>query len=205
VDSTVTVEPDSTVRALADLEELVAARRTSLLVDRDRPVHRDLLERLCRLVFLAPNHKRTWPWRVAVFTGPARADLGEAFVADMLSAAQATGTEVPAAKVDKTRTKYGRAPAIVVVGVAPNDDPVRHAEDLHAAAAGVQNLLLGAQAAGLAAMWSSPPCVDAPTTATFAGFEPGSELVAVVYLGHPNSQPPPTERAAPVLHWHDGA
>jgi nitroreductase len=196
--------PDSHLRALTEFELLVAARRTSLLVDRDRPVARDLLERLCRLVFLAPNHKRTWPWRVAVFTGSARADLGEAFAADLLADARERGTDVPAAKIDKTRTKYLRAPAIVVVAVAPNDDAVRHTEDLHAAAAGVQNLLVGAHAAGLAAMWSSPPCVDAPSTAAMAGFEPGVEFVAVVYLGHPNADPPPVERAVPRIHWHDG-
>jgi len=196
------MNPSSTLPDLSAVEALIVARRTSLLVDRDRPVGRDVLERLCRLVFLAPNHKRTWPWRVAVFTGSARADLGEAFVADLVAAARATGTEPPAAKVDKTLTKYLRAPAVIVIGAAPGESPLRHAEDLHAVAAGVENLLLGAAAAGLAAMWSSPPVIEAMAVNRLAGFEEGCELVAVVYVGHPSASPPDAVRAEPAITWH---
>ena len=32
----------------------------------NRPV-RQLVQRLCRLATWAPNHKKTWPWRFALF------------------------------------------------------------------------------------------------------------------------------------------
>jgi hypothetical protein len=57
----------------AAFERLAHARRSSLLIDRDRPVPRDLVDRLCKLVYSAPNHKRTVPWQIAVFVG-CRAD-----------------------------------------------------------------------------------------------------------------------------------
>ena len=116
----------------ATFERLAHERRSSVLIERDQELPAELVERLCGLVFCAPNHKRTVPWQVAVFTGAAREQLGDVLCADLVAAVP----DVPAAKVDKTRSKYLRAPAIVVVGCRPDDDPIRHRENLAAVAAG---------------------------------------------------------------------
>ena len=183
----------------ATFERLAHARRSSMLIDRDRPVPRHLVDRLCRLVYSAPNHKRTAPWQVAVFVGDARATLGAELCADLVVAKP----DVDEAKLDKTRTKYSRAPAIVVVGCRPDpdDNVARHREDLAAVAAGVENLLLGAAAAGLACLWSSPPAVLAPRTCALAEFAPDSELLAVIYVGWPASPPPSADRPEPSVTW----
>lgn len=178
-------------------EDLATRRRTSLLIDQQRGVPKDLVDRLCRLVFTAPNHKRTAPWQVAVFVGDARARLGTILSGDLVEARPDTAE----AKVEKCRTKYGRAPVVVVVGCQPGEDLIRHREDTAAVAAGVENLLLGATAAGLASFWSSPPVIDAPRTCAFAGFPSGTELLAVVYLGWPTSPPLPPARAAAQVKW----
>lgn len=180
-------------------EELATARRSSLLIDRERNVPDELVQRLCRLVFLAPNHKRTAPWRVAAVTGAGRDMLGERLCADLL-----TLGDVPESKLEKTRSKYGRAPAVVVIGCRPEEDPVRHREDEAAVAAGIENLLLGATAAGLTALWSSPPAVASPATCAACGFPEGTELVGLVYLGWPASAPPAAERATPIVTWLRG-
>jgi nitroreductase len=185
---------------LVAFEQLADRRRTSLLVDADRAVPDELIDRLCRLVFAAPNHKRTNPWQVAVFVDDARATLGEVLCSDLVAAV----ADVPEAKVDKTRTKYLRAPVVVMVGCRPDADPIRRREDQAAVAAGVENLLLGATAAGLASMWSSPPTVVAPRAAALAGFERGSELIALVYIGWPTSPARSGHRAQPVVTWHRG-
>lgn len=167
---------------LAEAESLIGARRSSMVLDRDRPIDNALLDRLCALVPMAPNHKKTAPWRIAAFTGDRRAALGEAFKIDCIRCAD---EDLPESKLEKTRTKYLRAPAVIVVGCAPAPDEIRHREDLYACAAGVQNLLLGATAAGLISLWSSPPAIEAETVSRLASFPPGTELVAVVYVGHP--------------------
>jgi nitroreductase len=56
---------------------------------------------------------------------------------------------------------------------------------LHAVAAGVQNLLLAATAAGLASFWASPPDNASPRVLSLCGFEDGSHIVGVIYLGWP--------------------
>ena len=185
--------------ALPDLEtftELVRARRTSMLVDPTRDVPPALIEQLCELATWAPNHKRTWPWRFASFSGEARFGLGEAFVADLRE--RGVGDE---GKHAKTLTKYGRTPAVLVVGCAAHDHPTFHDENRDAVAAGVQNLLLGATAAGLASFWSTPPLIDSARALDLCGFEPDVRIVAVIYLGWPNAHPaPPARPSAPVRH-----
>ncbi len=64
-----------------DLEvvgRVIAARRTSLLVDRDRPVPAELIDHLCGLAVWAPCHTRRWPWCFASLPGEARRRLGVA-------------------------------------------------------------------------------------------------------------------------------
>lgn len=170
-----------------------------MLVDPTRPVPDELIDRLCELATWAPNHKRTWPWRFAAFRGDSRLVLGEAFVDDMTD--REIGDE---GKHTKTRTKYSRTPSVLVVGCGAHAHPTFHDENRDAVAAGVQNILLGATAAGLASFWSTPPLIDAPRVLALCGFEPDVRIVAVIYLGWRTTVPEtPTRPAAVVRHVGD--
>jgi len=70
----------NTFDAFADL---VTSRRTNMRVDSERTVPPEIIDRLCQLARWAPNHKHTFPYRFASFTGDARLRLGEAFADDM--------------------------------------------------------------------------------------------------------------------------
>ena len=185
----------SDLDALDALDALVRARRTSMLVD-DRPVPHDLVTRLCELATWAPNHKRTWPWRFALLEGDARARLGEAISAAM----DANGD--PPEKVAKARGKYLRTPATLVVGTAAGDSPTRTAENRDAVAAGIQNLLLGATAAGLASYWGSCPKGAESAVTELCGWAPDTHVTAIVYLGWASSRVEPPARPAPDLTFH---
>lgn len=179
---------------LDEIEALIEGRRTSLLIDSDRAVEEALVERLCRLALWAPNHKRTWPWRIAAFSGDGRARLGRAFADAQVAAGM---TDEP--KLEKTRTKYLRAPTVIVVGATGDAIPDLADENRDAVAAGVENLLLGAHAAGLAAYWSTPPARRDPNVLELCGFDAAVTLVAVIYLGWPTGQRPVPERPALAL------
>jgi nitroreductase len=178
---------------LAAFEHLAWSRRTNLQVDPATPVPLELIEALCDVARSAPNHKRTWPWRFTLFTGDGRAALGHAFAAELLV------RDTEAARVAKSRVKYLRAPAVLVVG-SSSPEPARELEDGYAVAAAVQNLLLAATAAGLASYWSSPPVADAPGVLALAGFPNGTQVVAVVYLGWAIRDMEPPPRPPVVLH-----
>lgn len=166
-----------------DLHHLIRRRRTSMLVDPDRAVPIDLIERLCELAQWAPNHKRTWPWRFAVAVGDGRTRLGEV-IADAM---ERHGD--PPEKVAKARGKYLRTPATLIVGAAPGDSPDRTAENRDAVAAGIQNLLLAATAEGLATYWGSCPKGANDVVVELCGFEPGTHISALMYLGWATTSP----------------
>ena len=175
------------------VDEVIRTRRTSLLMDPDDPVPDELISILLELATWAPNHKRTWPWRFTVITGDARYRLGEAL------AAVAAGAGVPPEKAAKLPTKYARSPAVVLVWVKVDPQPVRAKEDRDAVAAAVQNLLLAATSFGLGNYWATVPEVLEDCVRRFAHLDDDHDLVALVYLGWPtgtapapNAPPPPS-------------
>ena len=151
-------------------------------MDSEHAVPDELIDRLLRVTTLAPNHKRTWPWRFAVLTGPAHDRLGE-LVADY--EARRGGR---AGRVEKARRKYVRSPVVVLIGSAWQPDPVRRVEDRDAVAAGIEHLLLRATAAGLASHWATGTWMGDPAVKAYAGLDADDELVALVYLGWPKGE-----------------
>lgn len=176
---------------------LVAARRTNLFVDNERDVPRELLNQLCALATWAPNHKKTWPWCFAQVTGESRARLGDV-AADAMFRIGDT-----AEKVLKTRTKYLRTPAILVVGSRSGDTPLRSAENRDATSAGIQNILLGATAAGLASYWSSCPKGANDDVANFCGFDSGTFIASLIYVGCPIRTVEAPPRPPAEIHYFD--
>lgn len=177
--------------------EVIRRRRTSLLVDPDAEVPDELIASLIEAATWAPNHKRTWPWRFTVLTGTARYRYGEAL------AAVAASEGVPPEKVAKLPTKYARSPAVVLVWVAIDVDPVRAREDRDAVAAAVQNLLLGATALGLGSYWATIPEALEDATRRFARLDGDHDLVALVYLGWPKGATAPPPRPDAQVTWLD--
>lgn len=175
---------------LGALEAVIAARRTNLRMDPDAPVPAALIERLCALAMWAPNHKRTWPWRFAALTGDARARLG-ALTAEGLAAG---GAEE--AKVAKARVKYLRAPVILAVGCSGESraDEERFGEDRDAVSAGVQNILLGCTAAGLASYWGTGAVTRLESVKKLCRFSPEDLIVALLYIGWPIGEVPIPQR-----------
>jgi nitroreductase len=176
------------------LSQVVRARRSNLRVDPDREVPARVLERLMELACWAPNHKRTHPWRFAVVTGAARARLGEVAAAGL----PRLGLTEPAL-AEKTRRQYLQAPVILVVGAAAHPVPHLHRENHDAVAAGVQNLLLGATALGLASFWKTGAPAEDPAVKELAGLAPEDDIVAFVFLGWPAAEPLPGHRGPPVV------
>ena len=166
-----------------------------MFVESDREVPDEMIAELCGLAQWAPNHKKTWPWRFAYFTGEGRRRLGETMAADMIAADY--GDE---AKREKTRTKYLRTPGILVVGSEPHDNPMLHVENRDAVAAGIQNLLLGATALGLASFWSTPALSRPPQVLDLCGFGPDDQVVGIIYLGWADGRAvdTPERPAAPI-------
>jgi nitroreductase len=101
-----------------------------------------------------------------------------------------------------TRTKYLRSAVNICVAAhsAPDASRERRGEDRDAVAAGVQNLLLGATAAGLNSYWGTGAVVHVPAVKELCGFDPDDVIVAVLYLGWPIGDVPVPPRAPAAVH-----
>jgi len=172
--------------------ETIRNRRSNLNVDQERQVPAELVEEIANLAVLAPNHYRTNPWRFVVLTGTARERLGEIVAREV-----AKQPDVKESIVERNRVQFLRAPTVLVVASAGNDDPIKHLENKYAVAAGIENILIGATAAGLASAWKSGAAmIDPEVTAVVKeelGLEPNDEVVGIVYLGYPIA--PPSSRS----------
>lgn len=162
-------------------------------VDGDRDVDDSTLDVLFELASWAPCHKRTWPWRFCVVRNDARFELGDV----VATAMERHGDD--AHRVQKARTKYARTPVVVVVGSAPGDTPNRTAENRDATAAAMQNFLLAATSQGLATYWGSCPKGADTDVATFCGFEPGTAIMSLTYVGWATDDAVAPDRPAPVV------
>lgn len=175
---------DEPARGEALLEALRARRSIGKV--QQEPVPRRLVERVIEAATWAPNHHLTQPWRFVVIAGAARTALGEIMAASLRARLERADDARAAATLEKERAKPLRAPVLIAVAAVPSPDPtVLAAEEVAAVAAGVQNMLLAAEALGLGAMWrTGAPAYD-PAVRRFLGLPDAAQVVAFVYLGYP--------------------
>lgn len=158
---------------------------------KSEPVPHNIIEELLSAGCQAPNHYKVRPWRFIVLTGSGRNRLG-----DVMANSLAQKTEnLPIEALEKERAKPLRAPLVIAVGVdKPSEPRVSEIENICAAAAASQNMLLAAHAYGLSAIWRTGPSALDPSIKEFLGLALDQYLIAFLYIGYPENLPAPIER-----------
>src|SRR5512143_3401035 len=172
--------------------ELFEALQTRQSVSKVRPdpVPRELIEKLLAAAAQAPNHHKVRPWRFVVLTGAARQRLGDVMAQTYLR----QNPSAPAEAVAVEAARPLRAPALIAVGVdRPSDPKVVEIENVCAAAAATENLLLAAHGLGLGAMWRTGNAATDPDVKTFLGLARDQHLIGFVYVGYPLAEVPPPQ------------
>lgn len=173
-----------------DVIDAIYARRSVSKVTSE-PVSRKLIEKLLAAGAQAPNHYRVQPWRFHVLTGAARERLGDVMAQSLL--ARQPGSPPEALEAERARPL--RAPLLIAVSVdKPALPKVLEVENIAAAAAAVQNMLLAAVNLGLGAMWRTGPAASDLMVKQFLGLEPDQHILAFVYVGYPAAAPEMYER-----------
>ncbi|MDQ3106187.1 MAG: nitroreductase family protein, partial [Actinomycetota bacterium] len=91
------------------------------------------------------------------------------------------------AKLDKERTKLGRAPLVVIVAAVHVDDQkIPWDDQVGATNAAAQNLLLAATALGYGSMWRTGDIVFDLHVKSAIGVSEHDAIVGFVYLGTPH-------------------
>ncbi len=155
--------------------------------------HQNLIRQIIEAGTWAPNHHLTEPWRFFVLQGEARTALGK--VMSGVAAARETDPAVASQAAERAITKPLRAPYVIAVGVEPSIDPsIPPIEEIAAGSAAVQNMLLAAEALGLAAIWRSGWIAFEPEVREHFGISPRGTMLGFVYVGYAAMQPPVRQR-----------
>jgi nitroreductase len=148
----------------------------------------------------APDHGKLRPWRFIVIAGGARNALGEVLAA----ALRKREPGVPDAAIDKERGKPMRAPLVIVVGARLREHKgVPAVEQIIAAGAAAQNILVAAHALGFGGFWRTGNAAYDNDVKAALGLHAGDAIVGFLYLGTPEvpAAPPPSDHAAHVTRW----
>lgn len=165
--------------------------RQSIGKVRPDPIPHETIEKLLAAGAQAPNHYKVRPWRFVVLTGAGREHLGEA----MAQSFRARFPDAPEEALQKERAKPLRAPLIIAVGVdQPAEPKVDEIENIAAASAACQNILLAAHALGLGAIWRTGDTARDPRIKQFLGFASDQHLIGFLYIGYPEAAPEPKQR-----------
>lgn len=166
-----------------DTLDAIFARRSIGRLQEPAPTEAEL-DTLLRAAAAAPDHLSLRPLRLIVLSGDRKDDFGAVLAAAYTARCEATGEEANLAKLDKERTKLGRAPLVVVVAAAETTGArIPFIEQQLCAGAAAQNLLLAATALGYGSMWrTGEPAYD-PAVKAALGLEEWDAIVGFVYVG----------------------
>lgn len=180
-------------RGMNPVTDAIASRRTVKKMDPDRTPSRADIRTIIEAASWAPNHHMTEPWRFIVLEKEARRRLGEALAAAM----NAGPIPQPQERLAKERDKPLSAPVIVaVIGSPKRGEGILPQEEMVAAGAAMQNLLLAAHSLGLATAVRTGAHSYSEAIRRFFGMGPDEALVALVYVGYANGAVAPGKRTA---------
>lgn len=186
-----------------EVKELLLSRRSMGAMTAEVP-SQEIIEELIEVASMAPNHHLSAGWRFFVLAGDARRKLGEVHaVVTAEDLPSNLGADVRESRLAAERQKPLRAPVILVAAVVPTPESpkVIITEDAYGMAAGIENMLLLAQAKGLAAVWRTGKPAFSPQMLSFLGLPSESRVVGLVYLGYPQGEYPKARARCVTTTW----
>jgi nitroreductase len=166
-------------------------------MDSSRAISRELLLEILEDAHWAPSHGLTQPWRFHIFTGEARARLGEALqnIYDQVTPA----AEVRPEKRAKLRGNLNQAPAVIAVAAhLEAGGKVSKLDELCSTACAVQNLLLSAHQRGLGSFWATPPAACSEEFVAWLGLDFTYCSLGLIFLGYPKEGSEPKSIRVPL-------
>jgi nitroreductase len=162
-----------------DLIEGLNSRATAKTYGDTAP-SRDQLAQVLQAAVRAPDHGRLRPWRFMIIEGEQRRRFGELLAAS----ARRRMPSLSDGDLKRERDKAMRAPMIIVTAcrVMPGTK-VPEIEQILAAGAATQNILLALHALGYAAAWKTGEAAYDSAVKASLGFAADDHIVGFVYTG----------------------
>ena len=135
----------------------------------------------------APDHARLQPFRFLIVEGEARDRLGDLMAASLARREPQAGE----AQLTAERAKPSRAPMLIVVAAHIEPNPkAPDIEQVVAAGAAAENMLIAAHALGLGGFWRTGGAAYDTEVKAALGFAPTDAIVGFLYFGTPTAPAP---------------
>ena len=151
-----------------------------------KTIQKEQIIQLLELADWAPTHKHTEPWRFIVYSG----DKARKFVSDH---AELYRKSTPEEKFKNEKYEKilanGNNLSHLIVCIMKRDEEKRvpEIEEVSAAAAAIQNLLLGAASLGIASFWSTGGMTHTDAMKEYLGLNMDDNVMGLIYLGYTDS------------------
>ncbi|HEV8441874.1 MAG TPA: nitroreductase [Steroidobacteraceae bacterium] len=162
-----------------DTIEALTSRHTAKAYGDMTPT-RDHLDTILQAAVHAPDHGRLRPWRFMLIEGGQRRKFGDILAAS----AMRRNPALSAGDLQREHDKALRAPLIIVVTCrAVTGTKVPVIEQILAAGAAAQNILLALHNFGYAAAWKTGDAAYDPEVKKSLGLAGDDHIVAFIYAG----------------------
>lgn len=169
------------------ISDVIKKRRTVKPSKMDgRIIPHEQVMQLIELADWAPTHKHTEPWRFIVY----KEEKARVFVSDHAEMYRKSVSEEKFNN-DKYEKILGNGNNIshIIICVMKRDEQKRvpEIEEISAASAAVQNILLGATALGIANFWSTGGMTHSEQLKEYLGLNYEDSIIGLIYLGYSDS------------------
>ena len=143
------------------------------------------IQQLLQLANWAPTHGYTEPWRFIVYSNEAVKQF--CYHHANMYKANTPAAMFSTAKYEKQLHNGDLASHVIAVYMQRGSNPnITVLEEICAVSAAVQNILLGAEALGIAALWSTGGQVLQPAMKEFLALGEDDMMIGLLYLGYTN-------------------
>ncbi|MDT0605814.1 nitroreductase family protein [Croceitalea rosinachiae] len=170
--------------------ETIAKRRSVFPIQyNDKPISKEIIEKILEAANWAPNHKKTEPWRFKVLQGNSKDALGT-FLAIKYQEVDKNPKKI---KIKKLLENPSRAGAIITICMQrdPNES-LPEWEEIAATAMAVQNMWLCCTDMGIGGYWSSPGLIKFMNE--FFDLKEGEKCLGFFYMGYYDEELPEANR-----------
>jgi nitroreductase len=143
----------------------------------------EVINSLLSLSHWAPTHGRTEPWFFYVYSGASLETFGKAH-ADMYWQHTPEDKRLEAT-YNKLEHNVDKASHLVIAAMKRGSNPkIPVIEEIAAASAAIQNILLGATALGIASFWSTGGMTHSDALKNYLGLNSEDIVLGLIFLGY---------------------
>lgn len=166
------------------LKKIISGRRTTKAASMNgKKIPDEQVKELLALADWAPTHGRTEPWRFYVYSGEALKKFGrehaELYVAH--TPEDKLNPDTPGKLMAATEMPSHLLVAVMKRGENPKIPAI---EEIAAASAAVQNILLGAEALGISCIWNSGGMSHKPAFKEYLKINQEDIVLGLIYMGY---------------------